>query len=844
MVKFTVYQVPENWIFFTKYEEIIKKISNEKKHIVIGTDQNLDFLKIHEHTNTAKFLDVNLSNNLLPTISKPTRITHRSCTLIDNIYVSAGMSNDIHSRILTTDISDHLPCLTLLKDCSKIVNAPLKIESRKLDDENIMKIKASLRDLNWNDVSTMDANDGYDFIVKKIQHVMDTIAPKTLLTIDPSKIIREPWMTPGLIKSSKTCDKLFSKLAKLDKHDIKHIEYKKFRNMYNRLKKNAKKAYYANKVNEFRQDSKKLWKILKEITGKLHDKSAFTHAFMVDGQMTEDPQIISDDFCKFYSQVGKKYASKIDPPQKRFSEYMAPPCNSSIFFTPTTPKEIIKIVSKLKSKSSAGHDGISNILLKSIVREISEPLANVFNKSLESGIFPNEMKFAEVIPVYKAKEKHLLTNYRPVSLLPVISKILKKIVHNRLYSFLIKNELLYKSQFGFKHNHSTADAILEFVGKIVKGFEKGDYTLALFLDLSKAFDTLQHSTLLRKMENFGVRGMALKWFKSYLSERKMYVKYGNKISETRPLEYGVPQGSVLGPLCFILLTNDLAQSIQKSSSILFADDTTIYASGKNVRHLVESIKHDLNILVDWFRANKLSLNLNKTNFVLFRPKAKKCDTGISLSFGDVEIKQEKVTKFLGVYLDECLNWDTHIKHVCSKMSKNLYLLNSVKHYLPTWSLKNLYFAYINSHMVYGLSIWGPMAAKTSLKRIRTLQNKALRAVVNAKYNASIKPILKRLKILSIDDQLELELSKISFKYSHQTLPDPVSNLFRPNAHTHTYRTRARNHPRIENHKTSTFNKSFLCRSPSIWAGLPYNVKNKTKKSTFIDAFKVMKISEY
>ena len=148
--------------------------------IVIGTDQNLDFLKIHEHTNTAKFLDVNLSNNLLPTISKPTRITHRSCTLIDNIYVSAGMSNDIHSRILTTDISDHLPCLTLLKDCSKIVNAPLKIESRKLDDENIMKIKASLRDLNWNDVSTMDANDGYDFIVKKIQDFMDTIAPKNL----------------------------------------------------------------------------------------------------------------------------------------------------------------------------------------------------------------------------------------------------------------------------------------------------------------------------------------------------------------------------------------------------------------------------------------------------------------------------------------------------------------------------------------------------------------------------------------------------------------------------------------------------------------------------------------
>ena len=224
----------------------------------------------------------------------------------------------------------------------------------------------------------------------------------------------------------------------------------------------------------------------------------------------------------------------------------------------------------------------------------------------------------------------------------------------------------------------------------------------------------------------------------------MYVKYGVR-SEIRFVDYGVPHGSVLGPLLFILLTNDLAQSLKKCKSILFADDTTVYVSGKNIRSLKDSIRQDLDFLVDWFKANKLSLNLSKTNYVLFRPKGKKDDINISLTYDNTDIKQEKVTKFLGVYLDECLTWEPQAKHVCSKLSKNLYLIRSVKHYLPVWSLKNLYFAYIHTHLIYGLGIWGPMVSKASIKRIRTLQKKALRAVMKCSYNANTKEICKKTK---------------------------------------------------------------------------------------------------
>ncbi len=219
------------------------------------------------------------------------------------------------------------------------------------------------------------------------------------------------------------------------------------------------------------------------------------------------------------------------------------------------------------------------------------------------------------------------------------------------------------------------------------------------------------------------------------------------------------------------------------------------------------MKQDLNILVDWFRANKLSLNLGKTNFILFRPKSKKNDISVSLTYDNIDIKQEKVTKFLGIYLDECLQWDSQIKHVCSKMSKNLYLLRTLKNVLPSWSLKSLYFAYIHSHMVYGICCWGPMASKMSIKRIKTLQNKALRIITKANYNASTKPLAKKLDILLFDELVDLELSKISYRYTNRSLPKPVRELFQDNSFTHRYNTRARNHPRIEKHKSASFYKN-------------------------------------
>ena len=230
----------------------------------------MDYLKIHAHSNTAKFLDINLTNDLLPSITKPTRITHRTCTLIDNIYVSNGIANNLNSMILTTDISDHLPCLAIIgTGRNKVVNSPCKITCRNLNERNIRRIKDALRFVDWNAVNDLNASKGYDFVINKIVSIMDVIAPEREISIKPSKLIHEPWMSKGLLESSKKCDKMFKKVNGKAKDDESYIEYKDYRNFYNRLKRRAKNAYYTQKIIAYKNNAKKLWGLLKDITKKI-----------------------------------------------------------------------------------------------------------------------------------------------------------------------------------------------------------------------------------------------------------------------------------------------------------------------------------------------------------------------------------------------------------------------------------------------------------------------------------------------------------------------------------------------------------------------------------------------
>ena len=321
--------------------------------------------------------------------------------------------------------------------------------------------------------------------------------------------------------------------------------------------------------------------------------------------------------------------------------------SSSIFTAPTNEFEIQRLIGALPNKKSSGHDNIDNVLLKKIAVEIAPVLASIFNHSLLSGVFPDIMKLAEVVPLFKSKDRMVTANYCPISLLITLSKILEKIVYKRTYSFLQQHGLLYKSQYGFRSAHSCENAITELVGHVIKEQEMGKHTAVLFLDLSKAFDTLEHKVLLKKLEIYGIRGSLLNWFESYLYQRKLMAKCNNRLSNEYNINYGTPQGSILGPLLFIIFCNDLNLHLTFLSCVQFADDTTLYCSEKSLRLIESNFNYDIDIIYDWFCSNKLTLNATKSVCMVFRSN-RKDQHNFKITIGDTIIKPITETKFLGL----------------------------------------------------------------------------------------------------------------------------------------------------------------------------------------------------
>ena len=443
-----------------------------------------------------------------------------------------------------------------------------------------------------------------------------------------------------------------------------------------------------------------------------------------------------------------------------------------MYFTPTNEFEINKIIKQLPNKKSYGYDKISNCLLKELRQVIIGSLSIVFNKSLEDGVFPVCMKDADTVPLFKSKCRQGCNNYRPISLLLTLSKILEKIVYKRTIVFLDKHNILFNSQYGFQKKHSCSDAIMELVSEILKKNENGIYTACVFLDLSKAFDTLEPRILLEKMQRYGIRGVASKWFNSYLSNRKLRVRCGTEkdpgvsYSSLYDVDYGTPQGSCLGPLLFLIFTNNLYRNLENCHAILFADNTTVYKGHRNKNYLRWCLESDLIRLTDWFRANKLKVNINKTVFMSFGRSGKLDHIDIC---GEC-IECSENTKFLGLWIDENLNWHKHINTLINKLKRNLSLLQNTRNLFDQSTLKLIYHAHLQSHINYGLVVFGGMINSETLSRLQRIQTKCLKYI-----DANIKDP-HWLKLLTIAQMIKFEHAKLGYRLQNGLLPKKIEQL--------------------------------------------------------------------
>ena len=666
-------------------------------------------------------------------------------------------------------------------------------------------MKQIMKNNNWDLVENQNnVESAYDEFKKVFMPQYTSTFPTTTKVVKPKEILNK-WMTAGLVRASKKKQKLYIKFLK-NKTFQKEQKYKKYAKIFERAKEMAKKQYYSNVMVKHQHNLKESWKVMKEIISKKPTFRKFPAELQIDEKTITDPQKIANTFNDFFAKIGPNLAKKIGEANYCFKDYLHN-AGHCFRFDDINRNELKEAFEQLKLHKSPGIDNVSVDVVFFLFEELYTPLNHIFQLSLKSGTFPSDFKKSKIIPAFKEGSATEVGNYRPISVLLVFSKILERIVYERLYRYFESRDLFFNKQFGFKKKTSIDYAILDLVQSIQTGFSKKDYTLGVFIDFSKAFDTVNHEILLEKLASYGIKGIELKWFHSYLKDRYQCVAYNDMLTDFLPITCGVPQGSILGPLLFLIYVNDMFRSISKLDMIMFADDTNLFITGSNIKSLFKIMNEQLERINEWFKANKLSLNIKKTKYTFFCSHLDEDE--IPLKLPNLEINQSiihrvRTTKFLGVYIDENLNWKKHISILENKIAKNIGIIAKARKYLNDTAMKGLYFAFVHPYLIFGNIAWasGP---KATLKKTYSLQKRAVRIISYTPKQDNVLPIFKTKKILSV---YEINIfAVLNFMYRHQMMALPTPCLLYFDIISHSHNTRL---------SRSGFDQGFACRQVSTF----------------------------
>ena len=835
----SVYRHPNGHIehFIESSEHIFSHINDTSYYIMAG-DFNIDLLQTN-HDSTSRYINGFLEANFIPCINLPTRFCETTATLIDHIMVKVPrkmIQTKVSSGNMIANITDHLPNFTFIN--TNIVpnkNRPfVRLFTKRKIEKFVSEINNNPSPLALSDeiIIQLDVNESYKEFITNLKKLLDQYFP--IVRLSRSKAKNKPFVTAGIRVSIRHRDKLYQNYLK-NKSELNRQIWKKYSNKVRELLRKSEIMFYKDQLDEHSGNCQNLWKTFGKILNNKKSSSHVVNHIKINNKKISDSYQIAQEFNKYFCSIGEKLAENFENTSPNHLTYLRNKVESSFFFHKINENELEREINKLDNKKSSGFDDISVKFLKVCKPVIIKPLVQIFNKSVLTGEYPDELKIAKVIPLFKSGEKALMNNYRPISLLSIINKLFEKLIYKRLRKFLIKYNVLYNYQFGFRPGYSTDMALIEIVDNIKTAIDDNKFVCGIFLDLTKAFDTVNHKILLDKLNHYGIRGITNTFFKSYLSNRRQFVQVNGSKSEHLPITCGVPQGSVLGPLLFLLYINDIANLSPLGSIRLFADDTNIFIEHDNLEQLYNNAKTLIEYLFMWFKDNKLTVNSNKSSFTIFTTKHKRSNNDIPdiLSVNNVNILMRSSTKYLGVFIDEDLNWKIHINQLTNGLRTLFPVFYNIRKYLTINQVKTLYYTMIYSKIKYGIVVYGT-SNETFLKSVQIIQNQLLKVLTEKPYRYSTNQLHTELKLIKVEDIFKQEVLSFVFNFYTSKLPPVFNSYFTPFSNIHDIGTRNRNTSFVIPHHNSNFGSSSLkVKGACMWNAL----SNESKSIKTIKPFR-------
>ena len=824
---------------FSKMENVLSYLDKEGKEIILLGDTNCD-LTITAPDQPAENNSKHICSlyelfSLNQLIEEPTRVTLTSSSIIDHVATTSAR-NIIESGVHEVSISDHYMVFCVGKFEGALKKDHKVVTTRSMKNFDKDAFLADVAGICWE--RGFSETDDVNVLVTQwstlFSLIIDKHAPIKTLRVSEKYC---PWVNVGLKQLIRSRDKL-KKAAVKSKSQLLMSSYRQIRNKIKKQNFELKRQYFSERLAQAKGNMKESWKTINQVVNK-RPKSTNIDLLKGPGREIVNRQEISNTMNEYFCSVGKDLASKVEdaPNPMLTGKYNLNPDNKRFNFRPIVVQDIRDAMGKIKTSKSLGSDNVPSYFLKLATPYIENALVFMFNTSLETSQFPDCWKNARITPIFKEGDRAERSNYRPISVLPVISRLFEKLVFNQLYEYLVKNKLIHPGQSGFLKLHSTLTCLLKNTDDWYSGLDTGQMVGTVFIDLKKAFDTVDHDLLCKKLEHYGVQQREPSWFQSYLSNRKQFCRVGGVDSRTGVVEIGVPQGSCLGPLLFLIYINDLPSAVHGSTVSMYADDTSLCLKSRDISQLNEAINEDLAHLDSWLKGNKLSLKVAKTQSMLIATKPKhqtlnNAAEKLHLKIRGSELDVVNKTKYLGVYVDNGLDWKEHIKTVSTKASRAIGFLKHAKNILPIDSLKTLYSSIVEPHFRYCCSVWG-CCGTTDIDQLQKLQNRATRIVTNSSFDAPSRPLIKSLGWKTVRKLVHQDSRLMVYKSINGLAPQYMSDLFTRNSACSSRNLRnTKTDWRLPRKTSANGQKCFSYRGAKLWNNLSAEIKQAPSFAVF------------